>query len=498
MALLLLILLPLVGCLLLPLLPERLQPLRVPAAGIALAQMLLALLLWPGGPQEFSLAWLPRLGLEFSLGIDGLSLPLVLLSGLVTAMAILASPSDQSRPRLYFGLFLATNLGLVTCLLARNALLFLLALELILIPATLLIAIWGGEQRAGAAIRYLLYNAVSGICILAGILAMAWLNPRGFSFDFSDLAAADLPESSARWVLALLLVGFGLKLPLVPLHGWQPIAYSEAPAPVAMLLSGCVSKLGVYGLLRFGIEFLPDAWTAWSPWFAGLAAVSAVYGALNAIAQSDMRRLVAYSSIGHMGFLLLGLAAATPMSLQGVMALLLAHGTITPLLFHLVGVIRSKTGTTTIADLTGLLNPYRGLPFTLGLLLVALMASAGIPGLAGFVGEFLTLEGSWTVFPVATVICLVASGLTAVYAVRLFNRVGFGRLDNERTDYPTSNLRERLPAMAMIALVVIAGIWPQMLLGWSETSTATLALRSQPFTPLIAFAPGQPTITLLS
>jgi NAD(P)H-quinone oxidoreductase subunit 4 len=226
MALLLLILLPLVGCLLLPLLPERLQPLRVPAAGIALAQMLLALLLWPGGPQEFSLAWLPRLGLEFSLGIDGLSLPLVLLSGLVTAMAILASPSDQSRPRLYFGLFLATNLGLVTCLLARNALLFLLALELILIPATLLIAIWGGEQRAGAAIRYLLYNAVSGICILAGILAMAWLNPRGFSFDFSDLAAADLPESSARWVLALLLVGFGLKLPLVPLHGWQPIAYS--------------------------------------------------------------------------------------------------------------------------------------------------------------------------------------------------------------------------------------------------------------------------------
>lgn len=498
MALLLLILLPLVGTLLLPLLPENSPPLRLPAAVLAIAQLLLALILWQAGPQNFTLTWLPRLGLELSLGLDGVSLPLVLLSGLVTAMAVLATPPDQSRPRLYFGLILATNLGVVTCLLARNALLFLLALELILIPATLLIAIWGGERRAGAAIRYLLYNAVSGICILAAILALAWLNPAGFSFAYSDLAGADLSESSSRWVLALLLVGFGLKLPLVPLHGWQPLAYSQAPAPVAMLLSGSVSKLGAYGLIRFGIEFLPDAWMAWSPWFAGLAAASAVYGALNAIAQSDMRLLVAYSSIGHMGFLLLGLAAATPMSLQGVMALLLAHGTITALLFHLVGVIQRKTGTTAIAELTGLLNPYRGLPFTLGLFLVALMASAGIPGLAGFVGEFLMLEGSWTTFPLATVICLLASGLTAVYAVRLFNRVGFGRLDNDRTDYPTSTFSERIPAMAMIALVVIAGIWPQMLLGWSASSTATLALRAQSFTPLIAFAPGQPTTTLPS
>jgi len=181
-----------------------------------------------------------------------------------------------------------------------------------------------------------------------------------------------------------VLLAFGLKLPIVPLHGWQPLTYSQAPTPVAMLLSGAVSKLGAYGLLRFGVGCLPDAWSAWSPWIAAIGAISAIYGALNAIAQLDMRRLVAYSSLGHMGMLVLALAAATPLSLQGVIAQMLAHGLIIALLFCLVGLIEARTGTTAIPELSGLLNPQRGLPFTLGLMLVALMAAAdpdaGLPG----------------------------------------------------------------------------------------------------------------------
>ena len=440
------------------------------------------------------MSWLPKLGLKLDLGLDGLSLPLVLLAALLTAMAVLASPEDQSRPRLFFPLLLATNLGLMGSFLARNALLFLLAYELILIPTTLLVATWGGERRAGAAIRFLTYGAVSGMALLAAVLAFGWLQPGGLDFSYSSLAHHSLTATQQRWILALVLLAFGLKLPVVPLHGWQPLTYSEAPTPVAMLLSGAVSKLGAYGLLRFGVEFLPDAWTAWAPWLAAAGAVSAIYGALNAIAQLEMRKLVAYSSLGHMGILLLALAAATPLSLQGVIAQMLAHGMIIALLFCLVGLIERKTGTSAIPELSGLLNPQRGLPFTLGLMLVALMAAAGVPGLAGFVAELLVFEGSWVAFPWPTLVCLLASGLTAVYAVRLFNRVGFGRLDNARADWVGTSWAERAPALVLTSLVVITGLWPTALTGFSEAATAPLALRSSESVTVIALNLSSPQL----
>jgi NAD(P)H-quinone oxidoreductase subunit 4 len=496
MALLLLILLPLLAGLLIPLLPERTSLARRGALLAPLLQLLLGAWCWRHPPADLSLAWLPRLGLSLDLGLDGLSLPLVLLSALLTLLAILATPPDQARPRLFFPLLLATNLGLVGSFLARNALLFVLAYELILIPTTLLVAIWGGERRAGAAIRFLTYGAVSGIALLTAVLAFGWLNPSGLDFSFASLAEHSLTANQQRWLLALVLLAFGLKLPVVPLHGWQPIAYSQAPTPVAMVLSGAVSKLGAYGLLRFGVECLPDAWAAWSPWIAAIGAISAIYGALNAIAQLDMRRLVAYSSLGHMGLLVLALAAATPLSLQGVVAQMLAHGLIIALLFCLVGLIESKTGTTAIPELSGLLNAQRGLPFITGLLLVGLMAAAGVPGLAGFVAELLVFEGSWTAFPLPTLVCLVASGLTAVYAVRLFNRVGFGRLDNARADWASTSWAERAPALVLTALVIVTGLWPTALTGFSEASTAAIALRHPETAPLMAMAPGPTSSTL--
>jgi NAD(P)H-quinone oxidoreductase subunit 4 len=490
--------LPLAGLLALPWFPDRAPSngVRGLAALTAALQLALALVCWQRPPQDLHLSWLPRLGLELDLGLDGLSLPLVILTALITTFSILATDATQIRPRLFFSLMLATNLGVVGAFLARNALLFVLAFELVLIPTTLLVAIWGGERRAGAAIRFLMYSAVSGLCLLAAVLALGFFHSGGFSFGFAELSTAQLSPEAAALVLGLLLLAFGLKLPVVPLHGWQPLTYGQAPTPVVMLLAGAVSKLGAYGLLRFGVGFLTDTWAAWSPWIAVAGAASAVYGALNAIAQKDIRLLMAYSSLGHMGLLVLGLSAATPLSLQGAVAQMLAHGLIVALLFACVGLIERKTGTTSIPELSGLMNPLRGLPFTMGMMLLAMMAAAGIPGLAGFPAELMVFEGSWTVFPRITLVSLVASGFTAVYAVRLFNRVGFGRLDNDRADWQSTRWTERAPAIALSLMVLAAGIWPTALTGWSEAESTGLALRSQPF--LLAQAGERSTTVALA
>jgi NAD(P)H-quinone oxidoreductase subunit 4 len=313
-----LLLLPLLGALAIQLVPaDRPRAVGGLASLTAALQLICGLIAWRQPPPDLHRAWLPKLGLDFDIGLDGLSLPLVLLTALLTAAAILSAPANQSRPRLFHALMLATNLGVVGSFLARNALLFVLAFELVLIPTTLLVAIWGGPRRAGAAVRFLLYSAVSGLALLAAVLAFGWFNANGLAFGFDALASASLSPKAEAAILALLLLGFGLKLPVVPLHGWQPFTYGEAPTPVVMMLGGVVSKLGAYGLLRFGVGFLPDTWLAWSPWIAAAGAISAVYGALNAVAQSDIRRLMAYSSLGHMGLLVLALAAATPLSLQG-------------------------------------------------------------------------------------------------------------------------------------------------------------------------------------
>ena len=480
--LLLLLVPPLIGALLIQLVPPEqatsVRPLAALAAGL---QFVLGLLCWQRPAAELQLNWLPKLGLSLDLSLDGLSLPLLLLTALLTTLAILATPSDQPRPRLFHALLLATNVGVSGAFLARNALLFVLFFELVLIPTTLLVAIWGRERRAAAAIRFLLFGAVSGLTLLAAVLSLGWFSAERFDFSYATLAQASLPTELQSWILLLLLLGFGLKLPVVPLHGWQPLTYGQAPIPVVMMLGGVVSKLGAYGLLRFGVGFVPDAWALWSPWIAAAGAVSAVYGALNAIAQDDIRRLMAYSSLGHMGLLVLAVAAATPLSIQGAVAQILAHGLIVALLFACVGLIERRTGTTSIAELSGLLNPLRGLPFTMGMLLLALMAAAGIPGLAGFPAELLVFEGSWTAFPRATLVSLIASGFTAVYAVRLFNRVGFGRLDNSKANWVATRWAERAPALVLTVIVVAFGIWPTALTGWSESESNALALRSQPF-----------------
>jgi NAD(P)H-quinone oxidoreductase subunit 4 len=416
------------------------------------------------------LQWAKPIGLNYSLGVDGLSLPLVVLNGLLTWVAMYSTREKIRRPRLYYSLVLLVNAGITGAFLAQNLLLFLLFYEIELIPVYFLIAIWGGSKSQYAATKFLLYTAVSGIFILAAFLGIAWLGGSS-SFDLSSISTESLPQKTQLILLTLLLVGFGIKIPLVPLHTWQPDAYVESAPSVAILLGGILAKLGVYGILRFGLELFPETWHLIAPGLAIIGSVTVTYGALSAIAQKDIKRMVAYSSIGHMGYILVAAAASTELSVLGAVAQAISHGLILALLFELVGIVEDKVGTRELDILNGLMNPVRGLPLVSALLVTAGMASAGIPGLVGFAAEFLVFQGSFAVFPICTLVCIIASGLTAVYFVILLNRTCFGRLDNQHAYYPRVLRSEQIPALVLTAIIMVLGIHPTWLVRWIEPTT---------------------------
>lgn len=432
------------------------------------------------------LPWIESLGLTYQLGVDGLSLPLIIINGLLTWIAIYSSDDDIQRPRLYYILILLLNSGVAGAFLAQNLLLFFLFYELELIPLYFLIAIWGGARRGYAATKFLIYTALSGILILAAFLGSVWLS-HASSFEYDAINTQVLPIASQLVLLGLLLVGFGIKIPLVPLHTWLPDAHVEASTPISVLLAGVLLKLGTYGLLRFGLQLFPESWAILAPYLATWAVVSVLYGAFTAIAQTDMKKMVAYSSIGHMGFILLAAAAATPLSILGTVFQMVSHGLISAMLFLLVGVVYKKTGTRDITILRGLLNPERGMPLVGALMVIGVMASAGIPGMMGFISEFLIFRGSFPVFPVQTLLSMAGTGLTAVYFLLLVNRTFFGRLPEQFSNLPKVYWSERLPAFGLAVLIVFLGIQPNWMVHWSETTTTAM------LTPESAIATVTPT-----
>jgi NAD(P)H-quinone oxidoreductase subunit 4 len=431
------------------------------------------------------LTWIPQIGLNYSLGVDGLSLPLIFLNALLTLIAIYSIGEKVERPRLYYSLILLINSGISGALMADNLLFFLIFYELELIPFYLMIAIWGGEKKGYASIKFLLYTAVSGLLVLAAFLGITWFSGSA-SFDYGDINTIALSANTKFILLTLLLIGFGIKIPLVPLHTWLPDSYVEASPATTILLGGILAKLGTYGLIRFGLQLFPDTWKLVAPGLALIGTITVLYGALAAIAQRDIKRMVAYSSIGHMGYILVACAAATELSLLGAVAQMVSHGLILALLFHLVGIIERKTGTRDLDQLNGLMNPIRGLPLTSALLIGGGMASAGIPGLVGFISEFLIFQGSFIIFPIATLICIIASGLTAVYFVILLNRTCFGKLDNKLAYYPKVLLLEKIPAFVLAALILFLGIQPQYLTRWIEPTTDHLIATLEPINVEIA------------
>ncbi len=422
--------------------------------------------------QEY-MAWAKPIGLNYSLGIDGISLPLLVLNTLLTLIAIYTISETLQRPRLYYALILLINAGISGALMAENLLLFIIFYELELIPFYLMIAIWGGEKRGYASIKFLLYTALSGLLVLAAFLGIGFLSGSA-NFDYQTLTTQSFGIKAQLILLTLLLVGFGIKIPLVPLHTWLPDAYTEASPAAAILLGGILAKLGTYGLIRFGLQLFPEAWAIIAPGLAVIGTITVLYGALSAIAQKDIKRMVAYSSIGHMGYILVAAAAGTDLSLLGAVAQMVSHGLILALLFHLVGIVERKCGTRDLDVLNGLMNPIRGLPLTSALLIAGGMASAGIPGLVGFAAEFIVFQGSFSIFPIPTLLCILASGLTAVYFVILLNRTCFGKLDNKLAYYPKVTLSENLPAFLLIALIFFLGIAPNYLVRWTETTTNSM------------------------
>jgi len=436
--------------------------------------------------------WIDVLGLNYNLGVDGLSLPLVILNCLLTGVAIYSTDESLRRPRLYYSLILLITGGVAGAFLTQNLLLFFLFFEVELIPLYLLIAIWGGERRGYAATKFLIYTAFSGIVLLASFLGVVWLSGAS-SFDMVGAVGAShlqggLPLPLVRQIVLLagILLAFGIKIPLVPFHTWLPDAHVEASTPVSVLLAGVLLKLGTYGMLRFGLGLFPDAWAVAAPWLASWAVVSVLYGASCAIAQKDMKKMVAYSSIAHMGYILLASAAATPVSLLGTVVQMVSHGLISALLFLSVGVVYRKSGSRNLDVLRGLFNPDRGLPMIGSLMIVGVMASAGIPGLAGFIAEFLVFRGSLEVFPVQTLLCMIGTGLTSVYFLIMINRVFFGRLSDLVVSLPQVRWGDRIPSLVLAVIILIMGVQPGVIVALSEKTAIAMVANVPPQVNAIA------------
>ncbi|AFY36615.1 NADH dehydrogenase subunit M [[Leptolyngbya] sp. PCC 7376] len=495
-----LIWLPLVGALLAVILPQPEKSLLSRRVALATAALVFGWTVWIVCNYDVAIAglqfsehlpWVEWLGLNYDIAVDGLSLPLIALNSFLTFVAIWITSKDINRPRFYYALFLLLQASVNGAFLAQDVLLFFLFYEIEIIPLYFMIAIWGGKRRGYAAIKFLLYTAISGILLLAAFLGLTFLSESN-TFAYAALQNNMLPLGTQLILLGGIIIGFGIKIPFFPFHTWLPDAHVEASTPVSVILAGVLLKLGTYGLLRFGIGLFPDAWAVYAPWLAIWASVSALYGASCAIAQKDMKKVVAYSSIAHMAFILLAAAAATPLSLAAAEVQMISHGLISGLLFSLVGIVYKKTGSRDVEYLRGLLNPERGLPLAGSLMILGVMASAGLPGMAGFVAEFLIFRGSLSSYPIPTLLCLVGTGLTAVYFLLMINKVFFGRLTPELAEMDPVNWSEQAPAVVLVILLFVFGLQPQWMIRWSEADTAALA------TPTTAALVATPITTEIS
>lgn len=483
-----LIVIPLVGALIISLWPAQLESAQARLGGLITLGATLAVSLYlasefdinnPGFQFVEQLNWIEPLGLSYGLAVDGIALPLVVINSLLSLVAVYIS-DDVKRPRLYYPLLLIISSAVAGAFLAQNLLLFFLFYELELIPLYLLIAIWGGARRGYAATKFLIYTAFSGILILGAFLGLVFLTGAG-SFDYNPALAQGLTLVQQTILMGALLIGFGIKIPLVPFHTWLPDAHVEASTPVSVLLAGVLLKLGTYGMLRFCMGLFPDAWLDLAPLLGWWAVVSVLYGSLAAIAQTDMKKMVAYSSVGHMGYILLAAAAATPLSVLGTVMQMVSHGLISALMFLLVGVVYKKTGTRDLTVLRGLMAPERGLPFIGSLMVLGAMASAGIPGMMGFISEFIVFRGSFETQAPQTLLCMVGSGLTAVYFLLMINRAFFGRLAVKppKIGVPVDTLipgvtwRDRIPALALVLMIFAFGLQPEWMTRWMESTTVS-------------------------
>jgi NADH-quinone oxidoreductase subunit M len=442
------------------------------------------------------ISWIPALDVRIHLGIDGISLPLLVLTALLTFLCALYSffkPPTGPSPKAFVALVLVLESGTLATFAVLDLLLFFLAFETVLIPMYFLIARWGGEQRTRAAWKFILYTLLGSVVMLLGLLL---IGIKAGTFDMVALATDSHPAlTTSVQVVAALSIGIGLavKTPMWPLHSWLPDAHTAAPTVGSVLLAGVLLKMGTYGFVRILLPITPDGFRTFAPYLAAFAVVGIIYGSLACLAlakqgaRGDLKRLIAYSSVGHMGFVLLGIATMTPTGVNGALFANIAHGLITGLLFFLVGALKDRTGTTdldTLAQGTGAAL-YGRAPRLGGLLAFAAVASLGLPGLAGFWGEMLALFGAFEpaeglsrpAFLTFMTIAAFGTLLTAAYLLIVVRRVCMGaapKQQQEGTLLADVQPYEFAAWTPLVALTVLAGLWPAALLGLTDPAVQQL------------------------
>lgn len=483
----LLLVLPVVGAAVTVILGKMIEdngPARLAGLGFAVIEFLMSLLLWyrfdpaaTGLQFVESYHWIEPWGIKYLVGVDGLSLLLVILSTFLIPLILMAAWSGvHNRAPGYYASMLLLETGMLGAFFAQDLFLFYVFWEVMLVPMFLLIGIWGGERRVYAAVKFFLYTMAGSVLMLVAILATVYYHHAAtgkVTFELAALLNGQLTLSTQRWLFAAYALAFAIKVPVFPLHTWLPDAHVEAPTGGSVILAGVLLKLGTYGFLRYAMPLYPAAALEAAPVFMGLAVAGIVYGALVALVQPDIKKLVAYSSVSHLGFVVLGLFAFTKASTEGAIYQMLNHGISTGMLFFLVGVIYERRHTRMIRDYGGL---AKVVPVYAFLLIVATLASVGLPGTNGFVGEFSILYGSFIskISNAKALTAVAATGviLGAVYMLWMVQRVLYGPVTSpENQKLKDVNGREIAYLAPLAVLVLVMGVFPNFFMKTFRTAT---------------------------
>ncbi|MFB3904694.1 MAG: NADH-quinone oxidoreductase subunit M [Acidobacteriota bacterium] len=434
--------------------------------------------------------WIEAIGAQFYFGIDGISLLLILLTTLLGTISILSSWSAiTERVREYYCYFLLLQVGMIGVFMALDFFLFYVFWEVMLVPMYFIIGVWGGPRKLYAAIKFFLYTLVGSVLLLLGILALYFYNhsvTNVWTFDVLAFQQLSIPGDLQRWVFLAFFVGFAIKVPMFPFHTWLPDAHVEAPTAGSVILAGILLKMGTYGFVRFSLPILPEATKQFLPWLLALSVIGIIYGALVAMMQKDMKKLVAYSSVSHLGFCMLGIFIATPVALEGGILQMLNHGVSTGALFLIVGIIYERRHTRMIADYSGLSHV---MPLYATVFLIMTLSSIGMPVLNGFIGEFMILQGVfadstyrlWAIFGATGIV------LGAAYMLWLYQRTMFGKVEQpENLHLPDLNWRELATFVPLIILAFWIGLYPRTFLDYLHAPVQQVVEKVRPgeFSPL--------------
>jgi len=487
------ILFPIVCALGIPLLPEGNKVVRWYGLGASLITFLITVAGYIKGydpaieglQMAERISWVPQLGLTWSVGADGLSMPLILLTSFITSLAALAAWPVTFKPKLFYFLLLIMNGGQIMVFAVQDMILFFLSWELELVPVYLMISIWGGKNRQYAATKFIIYTAGSSLFILLAGLAMGFWTGHA-NFEYSYLMEQGFPKNFQLWCYAAFLIAFGVKLPIVPFHTWLPDAHGEATAPVHMLLAGILLKMGGYALLRFNCQLLPDAHAVFAPFLIVLGAVNIIYAALTSFAQRNLKKKIAYSSISHMGFVLIGIGSFSALGTSGAMLQMVSHGLIGASLFFLVGATYDRTHTLQLDEMGGV---GQNMKVMFALWVMCSMASLALPGMSGFVSELMVFVGFATdtvyALPFRVVMCGVAAIgviLTPIYLLSMLREIFYGKPNAElvsHTNLVDAEPREVYVVSALLVPIIVIGLYPRIMSDTYKSSIDALVARDK-------------------